>query len=282
MKILMLVQYKWPHIGGVEKHLQLITNNLELKGHKVKIISREDIKYPHIKYLGLLYIWLWLFKHRDVIVRCNLVHVHDVFIWYLPFRFLYPKKPVFTTFHGWEGIWPIPWKNIFVKRLAAKLSWGTITVGKYIEKYYGIKVNKIIYGGNSHLAGVKAHPRGVFVYVGRLDPDTGLLEFLEWLMANGQGSRVDFVGDGSLRKECEKYGKVHGFCDPKPFLKKADICVPGGYLSYIEALAAGCKIMTFADNPLKKDYWKEIKKVKKFPTWDEIADEYLSLYNSSK
>lgn len=31
--------------------------------------------------------------------------------------------------------------------------------------------------------------------------------------------------------------------------------------------------------PLKKDYWEEIKKVKKFPTWDEVADEYISLYN---
>jgi len=119
------------------------------------------------------------------------------------------------------------------------------------------------------------------VFIGRLEKDTGVLQFLEWLMANGHGLRVDFVGDGRLRSECEKYGKVHGFIDPQPFLKKAKICVPGGYLSYIEARQMNCKIITFYDSPLKKDYWAEVKKVKKFPTWDQVADEYINLYNDS-
>ncbi len=120
------------------------------------------------------------------------------------------------------------------------------------------------------------------VFVGRLEKDTGLLEFLKWSSSLVHGYVVEFVGDGSFRKECEKYGKVHGFTDPRPFLKKAEICVPGGYLSYIEAKQYGCKIKTFSSNPLKEDYWKEIKKVRKFPTWDQIADEYLNLYNSFK
>lgn len=146
MKILFLARYKWPHIGGVEKHIQRVASSLKRLGHKIIIISEEDIKYPHIKFLGLLYIWLWLFKNRKLIEQADIVYCHDVFIWYLPFRFLYPSKPVYTTFHGWEGIWPIPPKNVLLKRLAAKLSWGTIAVGKYIEKYYGIRADKIIYG----------------------------------------------------------------------------------------------------------------------------------------
>ena len=109
-----------------------------------------------------------------------------------------------------------------------------------------------------------------------------MLDFIEQLKINNLKFKIDFVGDGSLRKECEKFGKVHGFVDPNPFLEKADICVPGGYLSYIEAKSLGCKIKVFANNPLKIDYWVEIQKVKKFPTWGEIADEYISLYNSSK
>ena len=147
MKILFLVQYKTPHVGGVEKHVESISLSLGKKGHKVRIVSSEDIKYPRIKFLGLLYIWIWLWGYREMIKKADIVHCHDVFIWYLPFRFLYAKKPVYTTFHGWEGIWPIPWKNILIKRLAAKLSRGTIAVGKYIEKYYGVKADKIIYGG---------------------------------------------------------------------------------------------------------------------------------------
>ena len=97
--------------------------------------------------MGLVYIWFWLFKNKKLIKETNIIHCHDVFIWYLPFRFLYPHKKVYTTFHGWEGTWPIPWQNILQKRLANKLSNGTIAVGKYIGKYYGIKADKIIYGG---------------------------------------------------------------------------------------------------------------------------------------
>jgi len=272
-------------VGGVEKHVDRITERLKHKGHNVKVISEEDIKYPHIKFLGLLYIWFWLFKNRNLIKQSDIIQIHDVFIWYLPFRFLYSKKVVYTTFHGWGGHYPVPPKEIFLVRMAAKLSWRTIAVGKYIEKYYGIKVSKIVYGGtDTPRESPFEHSRGVrgIVWVGRLERDTGLPQFLEWLMVNDQGLRVDFVGDGQLRSECEKYGMVRGFTDPKPFLKRAKICVPGGYLSYIEAKQADCKIMTFHNNPLKKDYWDEIKRVKKFPTWDEVADEYLDLYHGSK
>ena len=147
MNILFLVQHQLPHIGGVERHVYEISQKLKAKGQNVSMISGDDIKYPKIKFLGLLYIWIWLWGHRRIIEKTDVVHCHDVFIWYLPFRFLYSKKPVYTTFHGWEGIWPIPLKNILLKRLATKLSWRTIAVGKYIEKYYGIKADKIIYGG---------------------------------------------------------------------------------------------------------------------------------------
>lgn len=117
------------------------------------------------------------------------------------------------------------------------------------------------------------------VFVGRLEKDTGILEFLKWLDKNPKYS-VDFIGDGVFRKKCEKFGNVHGFTNPVPFMKKAKICVPGGYLSYIEAVQFGCKIKVFPNSSLKKDYWDEIQKIKKFPTWGKIADEYISLYNN--
>jgi len=303
MRILFLTHYAWPHVGGVERHVCGVTKNLKLRtNNKITIITEQydkdlketeikdgvkiiRFKFPHIKYLGLLCIWFWLFKNRSLIKQSDIIHCHDVFIWYLPFRFVYPKKVVYTTFHGWEGIWPIPWKNILYKRIANRLSWGSIAVGRYIEKYYGIKANKIVYGGtDTPRESPFEHSRGArgIVWVGRLERDTGLPQFLEWLMVNDQGLRVDFVGDGQLRSECEKYGMVRGFTDPKPFLKRAKICVPGGYLSYIEAKQADCKIMTFHNNPLKKDYWDEIKRVKRVPTWDEVADEYISLYHGFK
>ncbi|MEK7498053.1 MAG: hypothetical protein AAB656_03990 [Patescibacteria group bacterium] len=121
------------------------------------------------------------------------------------------------------------------------------------------------------------------VFVGRLEKDTGLLKFLLWLKKNNI-NQVDFCGDGTLRTECEKYGVVHGFCDPKPFYKKADICVPGGYLSALEALNYECKLKLFWDSPIKRDYWKlspfpeADSKWVKSRTWDKVTNLYLKLW----
>jgi len=146
MKILFISHYKWPHVGGVEKHIERVAGELQQKGHKVKIVSEGNIKYPHIKFLGLIYIWFWLWKNRHLIKQSDIVHCHDVFIWYLPFRFLYPKKPVYTTIHGLEWDDPLSFKSIWQKRLAVKLSTGAIGVGKFLEKYLKVKFDKMIYG----------------------------------------------------------------------------------------------------------------------------------------
>jgi glycosyltransferase involved in cell wall biosynthesis len=300
MKILFLTHYYAPHIGGVEKHAAEVAKALIKKGHKVTVLTEKHdpslksweiidtvkvvrFSYPHIKVVGLLAIWLSIWKNRKLVTDADIVHIHDVFIWYLPFRFLYPKKAVYTTFHGWEGIWPIPKFNIFLKQLAAKYSTGTIAIGKYIEKYYGIKSDRVMYGGKDtlvHHTGVTKTKNSV-VFVGRLEKDTGILKFLKRL-DDFRFRNVQFVGDGRLWKQCEKYGKIHGFCDPKPFLQSAEYVVPGGYLSYIEAVSNNCKIIVYPDNPLKKDYWKEIMEIKTFPSWAQIADDYLTLYHSSE
>jgi len=285
MKILFISRYSWPHVGGVEKHIREVSLRLRKKGHKVTIISENDIKYPHIKYIGLLYIWLWLFKNRDLIARSDLVHIHDVFIWYLPFRFLFPNKKVYTTFHGGQGIWPIPFYHKILARLAWRLSRGTVAVGDFIPKYFKIKPDKVVYGAADSCRKTNRKKEKSVIFLGRLEKETGVYEFLKWIRSLVYGYKVDFIGDGSLKKQCEEHGTVHGFCDPAPFLRKAEICVPGGYLSFLEAKTAGCKIKTFYNSPIKKDYWRAIKKKysvsengKKIPTWDDMVNIYLKLW----
>jgi glycosyltransferase involved in cell wall biosynthesis len=283
MKILFIAKYINPHIGGVEKHIQKITNNLCFRDNKIKTISEKNINYPHIKILGLLYIWFWLFKNRKKILESDIVHIHDVFIWYLPFKFLYPKKPVFTTFHGWEGKYPIPFINIFQKKIANKLSLKTISVGDYINKWYGIKSNIIVYGAvdkiNTEATNHKAP--NTIVYLGRLEKDTGLLEFLNWLKIH-PNYKITFLGEGNLKGKCKEYGKILGNKNPKKYLQESEYCVPSGYLSYLEARNFNCKIMTFPNNPLKINYWDEIQKNYskiKNVTWSDITDIYLKLWD---
>ena len=319
MKILFITRLFYPHVGGVERHVAKISKELEKKGHEITILTEkfEDklkdkenidgirvirISFPHIKLFGLIFIWWQIFKNRKLVEEADVVHVHDVFIWYLPLCFIYPKKMVFTTIHGFEENSPFNIMSIFQKRLAAMLSNRTIGVGKFLEKYLRVTFNKITYGGvsmNQFIDTKNTKVQGSVVYVGRLEENTGILEFIKRLKVKGKKIseawpnqdlvKVDFCGDGPLRNECEKYGTVHGFCDPNPYLKKAEYCVPGGYLAALEALSYGCKLKLFWNNKVKEDYWKmspfvrkDVKTWAKSQTWNKLADEYLDLYNHTK
>ncbi len=215
MKILFLSRLYYPHIGGVEKHVKSLTTELIKRGYCVSLVTEmfdEALKtrdfvdgleifrfaYPKIKFLGILYIWYFLFRNRRLIGDSDIVHCHDVFVWYLPFRFIYFKKPVYTTFHGWEGVYPIPIKNVLIRKIANYLSFATLGVGKYIEKYYGVSLAEITYGAvvikGRHL--LRKLQRRI-VYVGRLEKDTGLQIFFK-VLPYLKDYRVDFYGDGQL------------------------------------------------------------------------------------
>lgn len=295
MKLLFISPSYKPRIGGVEKHVEQIAKNLVKKGHTVTLVteqfentkSREKLggieiirlRYPKIKYFGLLLLWIKFLRILESIKNADVVHVHDVFIWYLPFRFLFPNKKVVTTFHGWEGRWPILAKNIYLKKMAARLSDKKIVIGKYIKKYYGINADTVMYGGTDKNFKKYKKIKNSIVYVGRLSGDTGLRLFLNDLKKK-KYSKVIFIGDGELRSECEKFGIVTGFTDPSKYLYSAEYAVPGGYLSYIEARQNGCKITLYPDNKLKKDYWNEITELKKFQSWETLTNEYIGLYNN--
>lgn len=279
MKILYITHYCFPHVGGVEKHVYEVSRLLKLRGHKIKIISEKDITFPKIKLVGLIYIWHWFFKNRHLIRECDIVHIHDVFIWYLPFRFFYPYKKVITTIHGWSGKIPIPLYQKLLNKIACRLSFKTISVGEYVSKYFGIKPDYVIYGGVNTIKTFQDRKEKLIVFLGRLEKDTGVFEFIKRI-EKYKNYKIVFIGDGSLSKLCGKYGKVLGFTDPSKYLSKASICFAGGYLSALEALNNKCILWTGYDNPLKKDYWScfpyNIKS--KLPSWKSVSNLYESIY----
>lgn len=265
MNILFISKHKHPHIGGVEKHVKAISDRLKVLGHKITTISEEDIRPPHFKFIGLLYIWFWLYKNKKLIINTDIIHIHDVFIWYLPFRLFFLKKKVYITFHGWEGKYPIPLWNIVNKKIANKLCIGSFAVGKYVEKYYRIKTNKIIYGGVNKINKTKFKKiKNTLLYLGRQDLDTGINEFKKWLLKQKVKYSVKYITN---KPNTDMY------------LQTAEYCVPSGYLSYLEAKNMNCKNLTFAHNPLKVNYWKEIKLLNRIPTWDNVCNEYLKLWS---
>lgn len=313
MRILFLTRLYYPHMGGVENHVREVSIRLRQKGYKIIIVTEkfdkklkskeridgieiERLQYPKVKFLGLLYIWFWLFRNRKVIRNADIIHCHDVFVWFLPFRSLYPQKPVYTTFHGGQDIWPIPHRHIFYIKLATRLSRGTIAIGDFIEKYFGVKPNFVSYGGvDAKTIDFRiAKDKKQIIFIGRLEKATGVKDFIKRIRKY-KGYKIDFIGDGSLKNECKKYGSVDGFTDPVPFLEKAEICFAGGYLAALEALAYKCRLWVGWNSTLKKDYWilspffkwadsekvEEACKWAMTQTWENLVAAYLQLWKEN-
>ena len=157
MNILFLTRLYWPHVGGVEKHVEKISEILKKK-HEITIVcekhdpklsdfeSRQGISIYRIPSSDKWVIWKWWLGHLQLIKQADIIHIHDVFFWFLPFRLPYWTKKVYITFHGWEGVCPIPFKNILWRKLAEKLTRGNICVGDFISKWYGTKPDFVTYG----------------------------------------------------------------------------------------------------------------------------------------
>jgi len=264
MKALIITQSYLPNLGGVEKHIACTLPYLKEAGFEIKIISKDEITNNKklIKFFGLLQIWWALAKKIKLIKEAEIIFIHDVFIYYLPFKLIFPKKKVITTFHGWEKIYPIPVKNIFYKKLAQRFSNQTISVGSYINKYYQLSEqnNHVIYGAvdlPKKEIDLAKKEKNSFLFVGRLEKDTGLsifLEFLDILLAKNIIFSVKFCGDGPMRKLCQKYGKVLGFVDVQKYLTNSTVCFASGYLSILEAMAYKNIVLSAYQNALKKDY----------------------------
>jgi len=288
MTILFFSRLFYPHIGGVEKHVLEISKILIQKGHQVVVFTEqydsklklqeriEGIDTYRIPvgtnaWFKKFQIWFWLWHNRKLIKKADLVHAHDVFFWYLPFRFLFPKKPVYTTFHGYES-YPISKKAIIVRKISEKLSKANICVGEFMKKWYGTKPTFVTYGGVSKIKNEKLKIKNgsskfKILFVGRLDQQTGIMEYLKAvkiLKDKGYKTRLDVLGDGIQRNEAKKFCvefnldvKFHGFINNvNDFLVKSNWVFVSRYLGILEAMVAKRLVFAVYDNPLKEDYLK--------------------------
>lgn len=275
MKILFITPSFYPSIGGVETHVLEVAKELikqsyevtiltEYKGSKAKIkgIKIVRLNFRQGRFIKLLDIWLRLVKNRELLKKADIIHCHDVFIWYLPFRFLFPRKKVFTTFHGYEGRFPPVVKSIQIRRISEKLSKGNICVGEFIKRWYKTKPDYVIYGGvNSEKLLKIKHPRKrdtKIVLIGRLAKDIGVQVYRDALKNLKRGGfKYEFLacGEGEMREDLKRYGKVLGFVrNTKKYIKSADIIFASSYLTMLSAMQVGKPVFAVYTNPLKHDY----------------------------
>jgi len=282
-KVLMLTPLFYPHMGGVEKHVLRVSQELINRGYKVEIITiKHDLSLKEEEEFSSLVIyrispgivpliWIRLLRRIKVFLRANIVHCHDsvTFMWYLPIRFLLPLKPVFITFHGWEGIFPPRKRTIFFRKFVEKLCKGSICVGEYIKKWYGSKCDISLYGGVDVTELPVKEGRGA-LFVGRLEPDSGILTYLEALriIKEKAGTEIPLkiCGDGSLREKIEELSRKYaikvellGFTRDIPSkIAECRLFFSSGYLSILEGMALGKPVFSVYDNPLKEDYLKSL------------------------
>lgn len=280
-KILFLSRLYKPHIGGVETHIEkishlLVKEKLEVtiicEQHDKKLKTSEKINGINILRLPInlseknkkFQIWKWIIKNRNFLKEFDVIHIHDVFFWIIPLIFFLDRKKIFITFHGYES-YPIKFSSKIQKKVAAKYCSGSISVGKFINKWYGIASNAVIYGGvDSKFITAKSQNRTKkithILYIGRLGDDMGAntyINTLKRLKKNGFKFNLEVCGDGKYRKEFEKLGKVNGFVeDIFSYIRKSDIVFSSSYLTMLEAAVAKKAIFSVYSNPLKEDYLK--------------------------
>ncbi|MGD9518188.1 MAG: glycosyltransferase family 4 protein [Armatimonadota bacterium] len=275
LRLLVLTPSYFPRVGGVERHVRFVTRELVSRGVAVRIATpRWDTETPEAEIVdGVEVLRLSLDRRLGVKALAPLaewadaVHTHDAYPflkYYLPYRFRWPRTPVFVTFHGYEG-YPIPLEAKILRRLVLRLTRGSICVGAFIPKWYGFRCDLVTHGGVD--APPERPPIGDgAVFAARLEPDTGLRHYLEALRLlreqYGLSLRLDVYGDGSLRGEAEQFAAsaglnvvFHGSVpDVMPYLIRARFAFVSGLLAMLEAMAAGSLVVATYDNPLKEDY----------------------------
>jgi glycosyltransferase involved in cell wall biosynthesis len=291
MNIVFVAALYYPHIGGVEKHIRELSRELSQDGHHVTVIvekhdpscsSHEECGPVEVvrlnrsskRFIKTLYRYWQICGIFPKVLKADVLHFHDYsMLWaWLPFVLILRMlgKRFFITFHGWEGHCPPQDKVIRQRKIAERLSRGNICVGDYIEKWYGTKADIISYGGVATATRTGVEKEDMVLFVGRLAPDTGLVQYLAaWKMVSPEFPTFKLVicGDGSLKEWLVKYlgderlisVTLEGFVeDVDSYLARSKVVFTSGYLGILEAFSYVNAVVAIYDNELKKDYLEMI------------------------
>lgn len=290
MHIIHLARRYAPLRGGVETHVAEISRHHLADGHRVTVITIQEevglklesieegvevLRIPHVPRLAKRertwefkqHVWSWFGAHSTLLEQADVIHVHDVFWWLWPH---YPRfsAKIFTTFHGWEGQYPVRWQAKLQRWITNQLSQGVIHVGDWIQEFYGDHPDYVVYGGSdpqlsstveSEPAETESPANGLrLVFVGRLEAvnEIGLyIELLQLLKKKNIEFAMTWVGDGSYRDRCAELGTVTGMiAETHRYLQTADLVFANSYLTLLESQVTAAVVVAAYSNPLKKRY----------------------------
>lgn len=220
MKILMVSEYFYPHIGGLENITESLADEFVCMGHSVIVITntieKGDREFPYTVLRNPSKLVMWkAYKWCDVFVHQQISLKK---IWPLFFK----KKPWFVVFHqvGWQK----GFKGI-IKSYITKFS-NNICVSKTTAEGYKLKQCDVIYNAyNSDIfKRTNFQKRKDIVFVGRLVKAKGVYllidAFNKFKERTGSDYKLKLVGDSAERYEMEKYANKTKYSKDIVFLGK--------------------------------------------------------------
>lgn len=333
--VVFLTRRFYPHIGGVETHVLRLSEELVKHSVQITVITEQHdaslplletyrrikiVRIPYRLCAGKWGIWRWMLRRRTLFRSAYLVHAHDVYWWYFPLRLLTPRMPSYVTFHGWEGVFPPERKAVLWRKAAELCAKKNICIGSFIERWYGTKADKVVYGAVDIPKAQQKKSLRSIAFFGRLDTDNDVSLYVEAFRLIKQtlpSIRITFVGDGAERQLAESIGTVTGIVkDPAKHIRGAAWLWSSSYLSMMQGMAMQQIVCSLYGNPLKEDYvrsfpvpsarvaegdprvfarvftslYRDMRRQNemkrraftwvKTQTWEHVAKEYLDLWQS--
>jgi len=286
IRVLMISEHYWPTVGGVQRHIEGIVNELTARGLRVAVLTATDsptaprqeilknssiVRIPYGWDHNPLLVALWMIEHHSWIKEHDIIHVHDTIplvFWYAPLVLFSPKRPVFATFHGFEED-PVPTMYRVLRKIARRLVRKCLCIGGFISREYGMKCD-IVSLGATELLPLPRRQREGAVFVGRIEEDTGIIEHVNALAIlrekHGISLKLTVCGSGSIRQDVADMALSKGVVveftgtidDPKEIMNRSEFCLAGGYLSILEAMSLGLPVLGIARSPLKAAYLRAV------------------------
>lgn len=333
MKILMFSHYYFPHKGGVETHLEHLLKVLVNRGHEITVITEQfnpDIslseKINRVQVIRIPYfvcgskrmMWTWMNENEDIIDSHQLVHIHDVYWWYWPMRIIKLFKPVYITFHGYEGVNKPTCRAIIQRKIAEEVSYGSICIGDFMKKWYKASPEIVSYGAGL-LQRSRKIPNNSAIFIGRYDLDTGIDMYVKGFDILPNLKSLVCYGDGPMFNtiiKVENNNVFHrGWSSQAPnYIQNYRFVFVSRYLSILEGMQVGRLVVAVYNNEIKRDYLmchpmhdnmiiagsvdelvKKMNYIMKHPeiekkmvdraynwakeqTWEKLADQYETLW----
>lgn len=331
IKVVHLARRYAPMIGGVEKHVTELNNELLKRDYKLTVIceqSKPELETFEIvddvvvcrlpvcsenagsnfleKLKFKLKLWRSLWSLRAVLFSADIIQIHDVFFWIMPFWvFIYKKLHI--TFHGYKGNNKSYRIQAFWYQLASRLTRSNLCIGGFHKKWFGISADESSFGAvefegldKSHrplansLATNKITQKSHFskrkvAFVGRLELDTGISSYLQaWKIIQKTHPKVqlDIYGDGQLMEQSKQFASqnnlrvnFHGFSkNLEKILPAYDLIFTSGYLAIIESLVLGKPVIAYYGTEIKKDYLT----LTPFAKWIDTVDSPESIASTTQ